>query len=176
MKSHLQTFFTLLYTIKSIIIRFSKHHISEKCVPFSHAHWLGRMCLASTIHLREAEKTKSRVKSLIPDHFLVNWHKNRSFWFFVDCTKFIIHPSIGENGWILASLVKNPPLITSTLVNSCELTGNEQIRANYCNLFLGAELSFICKMALMTSALPTEHIVVFHVRCACLLYYQIVIT
>ena len=71
----------------------------------------------------------------------------------MDCTKFIIHPSIGENGWILASLVKNPPLITSTWVNGCELTGNEQIRVNYCNLFLGAELSFICGMALMTSAL-----------------------
>ena len=68
--------------------------------------------------------------------------KNRSFWFFVDCTKFIIHPSIGENGWILASLVKNPPLITSTWVNGCELTGNEQIRVNYCNLFFRGWIIF----------------------------------
>ena len=60
----------------------------------------------------------------------------------MDCTKFIIHPSIGENGWILASLVKNPPLITSTWVNGCELTGNEQIRVNYCNLFFRGWIIF----------------------------------
>ena len=75
MKSHLLTFFTLLYATKSIMICFNKHHTGEKGVPFSHANWLGRTWLASTIHLREAGKTKSRVKSLIPDHFLVNWHK-----------------------------------------------------------------------------------------------------
>ena len=73
MKSHPHTFFTLLDTIKSIVMCFNKkHHTGEKCVPFAHAHWPGQMWLASTIHLREAEKTKSRVKRLIPDHFLVN--------------------------------------------------------------------------------------------------------
>ena len=31
------------YEIKSIVIRFSKHHTVEKRVPFAHAHWLGRL-------------------------------------------------------------------------------------------------------------------------------------
>lgn len=43
MKSHPHSFLTLLYAIKSIVIRFSKHHTVEKRVPFAHAHWLGRL-------------------------------------------------------------------------------------------------------------------------------------
>ena len=44
MKSLPHTFFTLLDTIKSIVMCFSKkHYIGEKCVPFAHAHWPGQM-------------------------------------------------------------------------------------------------------------------------------------
>ena len=109
MNSHLQTFFTLLYTIKSIIIRFSKHHISEKCVPFSHAHWLGRMWLASTIHLREAEKTKSRVKNSWPFSGELAW-KIDVFGFLWTAPNLLFTPASVKMGGYWPRSLKTHPL------------------------------------------------------------------
>ena len=68
---------------------------------FARADWLVRKWLASTIHLWAAEETKSRVKSLISDHFSVNWTEKMNYFFGI-CgvyTKTIIYFSVVNNCW-----------------------------------------------------------------------------
>ena len=59
---------------KSIIL-FLVYTTQVKSDFHTHADWLVRKWIASTIHLLAAHETKLHVMSLIPNHLLVYWKK-----------------------------------------------------------------------------------------------------
>lgn len=67
---------------------------------FAGADWLVGKWIARTIHLRTADETKSRVETLITDHFSVYWKKKKFFFLVSLC----IQLSFGESGRCLPLL------------------------------------------------------------------------
>ena len=66
---------------------------------FAGADWLVGKWIARTIHLRAADETKSRVETLITDHFSVYWKKKYIF-----LVSLCIQLSFGESGRCLPLL------------------------------------------------------------------------
>ena len=89
---------TMITIIIWLILVYTTHVYSAFCTGLLTGLWV--IIKTSTIHLWAAEETKSRVKSLISDHFSVYWQNQTIFRF-------------------LSRLSKYSPVFTSISVNNC---------------------------------------------------------